>query len=59
MLHPGGDVDFQYLTIVLQQKEITSFDGVPSFLHNFCMYVAASARPDIVKYLRSVMSGGM
>ncbi|CAF1523936.1 unnamed protein product [Adineta steineri] len=35
MLHPGGMIDFDYLSETLQNKQITYLHTVPSLLHSF------------------------
>ena len=35
MLHPSGTIDFEYLSKVLDKKQITSMNSVPSLLLQF------------------------
>ncbi len=39
MLHPNGNMDFMYLYEVLQNKEVTLFLAVPTFLNHFCDFI--------------------
>ncbi|CAF1168864.1 unnamed protein product [Adineta steineri] len=58
MLHPGGMTDFDYLSNVLQKKQITYLSTVPSLLHSFFSFIEKNERVNAVKYLRSLCSGG-
>ncbi|CAF3884857.1 unnamed protein product, partial [Adineta steineri] len=58
LLHPGGTIDFDYLSKVLQNKQITYMHTVPSFLHNFFIFIEQNKKIDAVKYLRSLCSIG-
>ena len=59
MLRPGGNIDFEYLSTVLERKQVTYINSVPSLFHSFFTFVEQYAGRDSVKYLRSVCSGGM
>jgi non-ribosomal peptide synthetase component F len=59
MLRPGGTLDFDYLSTVLEKKQITYMDTVPSLLHGFFIFVEEFDKRDAVKYMRSLISGGM
>ncbi|CAF4030575.1 unnamed protein product, partial [Adineta steineri] len=58
MLHPGGTIDFDYLSEVLQNRQITYLHTVPSLLHSFFTSVKQNNRPNVLKHLRSLCSSG-
>jgi non-ribosomal peptide synthetase component F len=58
MLHPRGNIDFEYLSAVLEKKQVTYINSVPSLFHSFFTFVEQYNRRDAVKYLRIVCSGG-
>ncbi|CAF4166253.1 unnamed protein product, partial [Adineta steineri] len=58
MLHPGGMTDFDYLSNVLQRKQITYLSTVPSLLYSFFIFIEENKNKNAVKYLRSLCSGG-
>ncbi|CAF4058690.1 unnamed protein product, partial [Adineta steineri] len=58
MLHPGGTIDFNYLSEVLQNKQITYLHTVPSLLHRFFTSVEQNNKCHVLKHLRSVCSIG-
>ncbi|CAF4119702.1 unnamed protein product, partial [Adineta steineri] len=58
MLHPGGTIDFNYLSEVLQNKQITYLHTVPSLLHSFFTSVQQNNNCHVLKHLRSVCSIG-
>ncbi|CAF4216622.1 unnamed protein product, partial [Adineta steineri] len=58
MLHPGGTIDFYYLSEVLQNKQITYLHTVPSFLHSFFIFILQNKNINAVKHLRSLCSIG-
>ncbi|CAF0995816.1 unnamed protein product [Adineta steineri] len=57
MLHPGGTVDFDYLSEVLENKQITYMHTVPSFLQNYFVFLE-NMKINTVKHLRSLCSIG-
>ena len=59
MLHPGGTIDFNYLSTVLQRKQVTFMTTVPSLFINFFTFIRQSIVEDGLKCLRSIISGGM
>ena len=59
MLRPGGNIDLEYLSTVLQEKQVTYINSVPSLFHTFFTFVQQYDGRDAVKSLRSVCSGGM
>ena len=59
MVHPGGILDFQYLIEILERKQITLIDAVPSFLHTLFMFIKEHKAKAALRYLRSVIIGGM
>ncbi|CAF1479835.1 unnamed protein product [Adineta steineri] len=58
MLHPGGIIDFPYLSGVLQNKQITYLHAVPSLLHSFFVFIEQNKIINAVEHLRSLCSGG-
>ncbi len=58
MLHPGGTIDFDYLSKVLYIKQITYMHTVPSLLHSFFSFLEKYNNRIAVKYLRSLCSSG-
>ncbi|CAF3644204.1 unnamed protein product, partial [Adineta steineri] len=58
MLRPEGNMDLEYLTRVLDQKQITVMHAVPSLLNSLFEFLRLSKRTSPVKYLRSLCSGG-
>lgn len=59
MVHPGGTLDFDYLSSLLEQKQITSIDGVPSFFQSFFTFLREFSKEPVAKHLRLILSGGM
>ena len=59
IVHPAGILDFQYLTEILERKQITLIDAVPSFLHTLFMFVKEHKAKATLRYIRSVIIGGM
>ncbi|CAF0983464.1 unnamed protein product [Adineta steineri] len=58
MLHPGGTIDFDYLSEILQKKQITYLHTVPSLLHSFFTSVEQNNNWHVLKHLRSLCSSG-
>ncbi|CAF4293650.1 unnamed protein product, partial [Adineta steineri] len=58
MLHPGGTIDFEYLSEALQNKQITYLHAVPSLLYSFFTSVEQNHNQDVLKHLRSLCSSG-
>ncbi|CAF0911439.1 unnamed protein product [Adineta steineri] len=58
MLHPGGTIDFDYLSEVIQNKQITYIHTVPSLLHSFFIFIEQNKSINAVKQLRSLCSIG-
>ncbi|CAF4195709.1 unnamed protein product, partial [Adineta steineri] len=58
MLHPSGTIDFDYLSEVLQNKQITYLHTVPSLLHSFFTFVEQNNNHNVLKRLRSLCSSG-
>ena len=58
MLHPRGTLDFEYLSTILQKKQITFMQSAPSLLHRFFTFINEYKNKDSVKYLRSLFSSG-
>ena len=58
MLHPGGTIDFDYLSTVLVKKQITYIHTVPSLLHSFLTFIKQYNPRNVLNYLRSICSIG-
>ncbi|CAF3787875.1 unnamed protein product, partial [Adineta steineri] len=56
MLHPRGIMDFDYLTSVFKEKNITCITTVPTIIHNFFTYLQQQNHHNVTQYLRSVCS---
>ena len=59
MLHPGGNLDFDYLVKVMKWKQITFILVVPSFLYSYFTFLQQSNQLTATKCLRSVSICGM
>ncbi|CAF0800795.1 unnamed protein product, partial [Adineta steineri] len=58
MLHPGGTMDYDYLSLVLGIKQVSYMDGVPSAMYTFLSYMQLEKKKDACKYLRCLTGGG-
>jgi non-ribosomal peptide synthetase component F len=58
MLRPRGTMDFEYLSGVLDAKQITYMHSVPSLLHHFFSYIQEHNNQKVIKWLRSLCSSG-
>ncbi len=58
MLHPRGNIDFDYLSQVLQQKQISYMHSVPSLLHTFFIFLRETNNLSTIKSLRTICSSG-
>jgi non-ribosomal peptide synthetase component F len=58
MLRPRGNIDFDYLSATLLQKQITFIYTVPSLFQSIFTYLEETNKMDVVKFLRSVCTGG-
>ena len=58
MLHPRGNIDFDYLYAVLQGKQISYMHSVPSLLHSFFFFIKQTNYLIVLKYLRTLCSSG-
>ena len=58
MLHPRGTIDFDYLSEVLDKKQITYMHTVPSLLYTFFNFIKECNNRNALKYLRSLCSIG-
>ncbi|CAF4207706.1 unnamed protein product, partial [Adineta steineri] len=57
MLHPYGNMDFEYFAHTLQHKQITCLAPVPTFLNHLCDFLAHSSRYPLSS-VRSLCIGG-
>jgi non-ribosomal peptide synthetase component F len=58
MLHPRGTIDFEYLSQVLDGKQITYMHSVPSLLYRFFTYIQEHNNQQAIQCLRSLCSSG-
>ncbi|CAF1590651.1 unnamed protein product, partial [Adineta steineri] len=58
MVHPRGTIDFDYLSNIVQMKQITYMFMVPSLIQRFFTFIAQSSKTTTSKYFRSLCSGG-
>ena len=58
MLHPRGNIDFEYLSTVLENKQITFLYTVPTLLNLIFQYFKNNNKLQCVRYLRSLCTGG-
>ena len=58
MLHPHGNVDFDYLSTVLVRKQITFLHTVPSLLLHFFRHIVQQTKRPTMRYIRSLGSTG-
>jgi fengycin family lipopeptide synthetase D len=58
MLHPRGNIDFDYLSQTLTQKQISYMHSVPSLLHSFFIFLKETNNLDATKHLRTLCSSG-
>ncbi|CAF4343093.1 unnamed protein product, partial [Adineta steineri] len=58
MLHAKGMADFDYLADVLYKKQITYLNTVPVLFQSFFSFLSQCKKTNVVKYLRSLCSGG-
>ena len=58
MLHPRGTLDLEYLITVLETKQITCVESVPSLLQNLFTLVEERNRGNGMRYLKSLVAGG-
>ncbi|CAF3902306.1 unnamed protein product, partial [Adineta steineri] len=57
MLHPYGNMDFEYFAHTLQHKQITCLAPVPTFLNHLCDFLAQPNHYDLSS-VRSLCIGG-
>ncbi|CAF1549579.1 unnamed protein product, partial [Adineta steineri] len=58
MLHPRGNVDFEYLSMLMENKQITFLYTVPTLLQLFLNFIKDNKTTDIMQHLRSLCTGG-
>jgi non-ribosomal peptide synthetase component F len=58
MVHPGGILDFVYLTSVFKTKQITYVQTVPSLLQSFFTFLIETSNSMDVTYLKSLCTSG-
>ncbi len=58
MFRPRGTIDFEYLSEVFHQKQVTYMHSVPSLLYHFFTHMQQQNSPQAIKCLRSLCSIG-
>ena len=58
MLRPNGNMDFEYLTQVLTDHQISYMHTVPSLLMSFFTHVQQESVTSALKLMRSLCSSG-
>jgi acyl-coenzyme A synthetase/AMP-(fatty) acid ligase len=58
MIHPEGNIDFDYLSKILEKKQVTYMQTVPSLLYSIFTYVEQCNSRNPMKCLRSLCSAG-
>jgi non-ribosomal peptide synthetase component F len=58
LFRPRGTIDFEYLSEVLDRKQITYMHSVPSLLYQFFTYIQEHNNQQVIKCLRSLCSIG-
>jgi non-ribosomal peptide synthetase component F len=58
MLRPEGILDFDYLASILEKKQTTYMQAVPSLLQNFFTFLVETKSVTKRTYLRSICSSG-
>src|SRR4051794_21793051 len=58
MLHPRGNIDFDYLTMVLREKQTSYVHTVPSLLYSFFTFLKDTNNWNVASCFRSLCSGG-
>jgi non-ribosomal peptide synthetase component F len=59
MLHPNGNIDMNYLSQVIQKKQITFIETVPVCILTLCEFLEVSNKFDSIRFLRSICFGGI
>ncbi len=59
MLHPKGLIHIEYLTTVLERKQITCMTSVPSLFHSLFYFVEDLNKQNTLQYMKFIGSGGM
>jgi non-ribosomal peptide synthetase component F len=58
MIRPRGLMDFEYLTQVLEEKQITCMTSVPSLFHSLFHFMEDCNRQNALEYMKFIGSGG-
>ncbi len=59
MLRPKGLLDLDYLTTVLEKKQITCMTSVPSLFQSLFHFLEDSNKQNTLQYMKCIGSGGM
>jgi non-ribosomal peptide synthetase component F len=58
MLRPKGLINLEYLTQILEEKQITCMTSVPSLFQSLFYFMEDCNRQNALKYMKFVGSGG-
>jgi len=58
MLHPKGNIDFEYLSEVIRSKQITYMHTIPTLLHSFFTFLKDSDNISAIESLVSLCGIG-
>jgi non-ribosomal peptide synthetase component E (peptide arylation enzyme) len=58
MLHPGGNMDFDYLLNVISEKQVSYMQSIPSYLNNL-LDILSKENCSKIQTLRTIDIGGM
>lgn len=58
MLRPQGTVDFDYLSRIVETKQVSYMHTVPSLIQNFFVFLRENQKDKVIKTLRSFCSSG-
>nr|ACD54728.1 non-ribosomal peptide synthetase, NRPS-like protein [Adineta vaga] len=58
MLHPKGNMDFEYLTEVLKTKQITFIHAVPTLIYSLFQYIKETKDLLVIESLRTLCASG-
>jgi non-ribosomal peptide synthetase component F len=58
MLRPRGNIDFDYLSATLLQKQVTFIYTVPSLFQRIFTHLEETNNTNVVRFLQSVCTGG-
>ena len=59
MLHPKGNMDFEYLARLLREKQITFMHTVPTLFNSFFSFLKENSCFSMIESLRTLCCGGL